>query len=82
MERPIHYGSIRWSSNQQEEGDYERSQRTSITNDAALLGVTIDQWLIDCGLSASTGRTSPKASFSRFSPTWPWAEYRRVLGCT
>lgn len=66
MERPIHYGYIRWSSNQQEEGDSERRQRTSIQNDAAMLGVTIDKWLMDCGLSASTGENIAKGQLGSF----------------
>lgn len=66
MERPTHYGYIRWSSNQQEEGDSERRQRTSIQNDAAILGVTIDKWLMDCGLSASTGENIAKGELGSF----------------
>lgn len=66
MERPIHYGYIRWSSNQQEEGDSERRQRTSIQNDAAMLGITIDRWLMDCGLSASTGENIAKGELGSF----------------
>lgn len=66
MERSIHVGYIRWSSNQQEEGDSERRQRTSIQNDAEMQGVTIDRWLMDCGLSASTGENIAKGELGSF----------------
>ena len=66
MVRPIHVGYIRWSSSVQEEGDSERRQRESIQADVAGLGITIDRWLQDAGLSASSGENLLKGELGRF----------------
>lgn len=66
MAQPIYVGSIRWSSDAQEDGDSERRQRNSITVDAARLGLTITRWLQDEGLSASSGENISKGELGRF----------------
>jgi DNA invertase Pin-like site-specific DNA recombinase len=66
MARAIHVGYIRWSDPSQAEGDSERRQRESILKDTAVLGVEIDLWLQDEGLSASTGANLKRGQLGRF----------------
>jgi len=66
MVRAIHVGYIRWSDPSQAEGDSERRQRESILADTAALGVEIDLWLQDEGLSASTGENLKRGQLGRF----------------
>jgi len=66
MAQPINVGYVRWSSDAQEDGDSERRQRSSITKDAAHLGVTISHWIQDKGLSASSGENISKGELGRF----------------